>query len=337
MTSLPDKPDLSRLTIARGSDAGSGSGRRFAPLVWIGVVVLVIVFCGYLLRGELGTADRKMSVQIAPEHAVETPRRASANSSVLNATGYVVAQRQAAVSSKATGRLKELRVKEGDRVAENEIIGVLENDDLLHIIAKEKAALEAAKARVAYAEAELAVAEIELKRVLPLAEQRAVSQSEKDAAEARYRRAVADLAAQRAGVALAEAGVKEAEVNFEYTLILSPFAGTVLTKNADIGEIVAPYGTSSDARAAVVTIADMESLQVEADVSEANIAKVAVGQTCKITLDSFPGKIYQGAVDSIVPTVDRAKATVLVKISFLNKDSSVIPEMSAKVEFELGT
>ncbi|HQH29220.1 MAG TPA: efflux RND transporter periplasmic adaptor subunit, partial [Oligoflexia bacterium] len=207
-----------------------------------------------------------MSVQIAPEHAVETPRRASANSSVLNATGYVVAQRQAAVSSKATGRLKELRVKEGDRVAENEIIGVLENDDLLHIIAKEKAALEAAKARVAYAEAELAVAEIELKRVLPLAEQRAVSQSEKDAAEARYRRAVADLAAQRAGVALAEAGVKEAEVNFEYTLILSPFAGTVLTKNADIGEIVAPYGTSSDARAAVVTIADMESLQVEADV-----------------------------------------------------------------------
>jgi len=114
---------------------------------------------------------------------------------------------------------------------------------------------------------------------------------------------------------------------------LAPFDGTVISKNADEGEVVAPFGSSANARAAVVTIADMSSLEVEADVSESNLQRVSVGQGCGITLDSIPGQIYEGIVSNIVPTVDRAKATVLVKIKFNNLDDRVIPEMSARVTF----
>ncbi len=123
------------------------------------------------------------------------------------------------------------------------------------------------------------------------------------------------------------------EVSLENTLIRAPFNGTVLTKNADIGEVVAPFAASASSRAAVVTIADMTSLQVEADVSESNIQKIKVNQECSVALDAYPNVKYPAYVDKIVPTADRAKATVMVKIGFKQYDSNVLPEMSAKVQF----
>jgi RND family efflux transporter MFP subunit len=119
----------------------------------------------------------------------------------------------------------------------------------------------------------------------------------------------------------------------ENTLIRAPFDGTVLTKNADVGEIVAPLAAGINSRAAVVTIADMTSLQVEADVSESNIQKITTGQDCEITLDAYPNVRYAGYVAKIVPTADRSKATVMVKVGFKDYDSRVLPEMSAKVLF----
>ena len=119
----------------------------------------------------------------------------------------------------------------------------------------------------------------------------------------------------------------------ENTLIRAPFDGTVLTKNADVGEIVSPFGASINSRAAVVTMADMTSLQVEADVSESNIEKITLNQECEIVLDAYPEKSYPGFVAKIVPTADRSKATVLVKVGFKEYDSRVLPEMSAKVTF----
>jgi HlyD family secretion protein len=332
MTSPKDKPDLSRLRIHREEGGAlAGRTRHFPVGVWIifaAIAASLITWFAFRPRRPVESPRAETTVtNPAPS------RRAAAK--VLNATGYVVAQRRAAVSSKATGRLKELRVKEGDAVAANQIMGILENDDMLQLVEKAKAMVAAAQARVASGRAEVAVAELEEHRVARLIESRVASQREKDAAHARYQRALADLSAHQADVAVTEASLKEAEVNLEYTYIRAPFDGTVLTKNADIGEVVAPFGSSADARAAIVTIADMSSLQVEADVSETNLAKVKLGQRCKIALDSFPDKPYQGVVDSIVPTVDRAKATVLVKIRFLDKDKNVIPEMSAKVEFDL--
>jgi HlyD family secretion protein len=335
MTSLPGKPDLSRLKIDHQEDHEPASTpRRVSTVIWVVIAIIVSTSITWLFTRQSQPSGSTVPLSVSESKPAAEPRTAEAK--VLNATGYVVAQRRAAVSSKATGRLKELNVKEGDTVTANQIIAVLENDDLAQLVAKGKAAIEAIRAQEKSAQTELWAAEIERNRILSLSEKHAVSLSDRDAAEARYQRSLAEVAAQQANTAVAEAALKEAEVNLEYTFIRAPFDGTVLTKNADIGEVVAPFGSSTNARAAVVTIADMSSLQVEADVSESNLAKVLVGQRCKIILDSFPDKTYQGIVDSIVPTVDRAKATVLVKIKFLDKDSRVIPEMSAKVEFDLG-
>ncbi|MGH7456608.1 MAG: efflux RND transporter periplasmic adaptor subunit, partial [bacterium] len=129
------------------------------------------------------------------------------------------------------------------------------------------------------------------------------------------------------------AAVRAGEVALEYTNIRAPFDGTVLTKNADVGEVVAPFGSASSARAAVVSIADMSSLEVEADVSESNIQRIKPGQPCEIVLDAYQETRYPGVVGKIVPTADRAKATVLTKIKFVQIDERVLPEMSAKVTF----
>jgi RND family efflux transporter MFP subunit len=160
-----------------------------------------------------------------------------------------------------------------------------------------------------------------------------VSQAEYDASEARYKRAIAAVDAAEAAVKASEALLRAAEVSVEYTLIRAPFDAVVLTKNADVGDIVTPIGAAAEAKAAVVTIADMDSLQVEVDVSESNIGVVKMGQPCEIQLDALPESRFRGEVHMVVPTADRTKATVMVKVRFIEKDSRILPEMSAKVAF----
>jgi RND family efflux transporter MFP subunit len=239
--------------------------------------------------------------------------------SVLTASGYVIARRKAAVASKGTGRLVYLGVDEGDQVKRGQVIARLEDEDVT-------AALRRARADLAAAEAELNDARESLKRQKTLLEKDFVAQSEYDAAEARYKRVTASIESARFAV-------REAEVAVDYTRIVAPFDGTVLRKNADIGEIMAPLAGAASSRAAVVTIADLSSLEVDADVAEANITKVKNEQSCEIRLDAYPEHAYDGYVSKIVPTADRAKATVLVKIRFKSYDRHVLPEMSAKVAF----
>jgi RND family efflux transporter MFP subunit len=141
------------------------------------------------------------------------------------------------------------------------------------------------------------------------------------------------VAAAEAAVKAGAAGLQAANVALEYTLIRAPFDAVVLTKNADVGDIITPLGAAANAKAAVVTIADLTSLQVEADVSETNLGLVKVGQPCEIQLDALPVFRFRGVVHAIVPTVDRAKATIMVKVRFLDKDPRVLPEMRAKVAF----
>jgi RND family efflux transporter MFP subunit len=238
---------------------------------------------------------------------------------LLNASGYVVAQRKAAVASKATGRLEWLGVEEGSRVRTGEVIARLENRDVL-------AASDQAVAAVNSAKAELADAEQNYGRMKELREKGFVAQSELDAADTRVKRA-------RAALTGAEAALRSAQVAVEYTLIRAPFDAVVLTKNADVGDIVTPLGAAANAKAAVVSIADMASLQVEVDVSESNLAKVKTGQPCEIQLDALPDSRFRGAVHMIVPTADRSKASVMVKVRFMDRDPRVLPEMSARVAF----
>jgi RND family efflux transporter MFP subunit len=231
----------------------------------------------------------------------------------------VVAQRKAAVSSKATGRLEVLNVEEGDRVKKGAVIARLENSDV-------QAGLDLAKATLAVARAESTDAELNFNRQIGLLKVDATTLDKVEAATARYQTALANVKAQKANVSAAG-------VALENTIIRAPFDGTVLTKEADMGEMVAPFASSSSSRGAVVTMADMGSLEVEADVSESNIQKVEINQPCQIVLDAYPAITYRGLVKKIVPTADRSRATVLTKVAFLDRDDKVLPEMSARVNF----
>jgi len=252
---------------------------------------------------------------------------------VLTASGYVVAQRKAAVSSKATGRLAQLYVEEGRVVQKGDIIATLENEDLRAILDEARAALSVANANLKNAEAELYDAEQQYNRQKALKQTGAISDQAFDAAEARYKKAVALDRSARFAVERANATIKVAEVNLEYSYIRAPFDGVILTKYADEGEVVAPFGSATNAKAAVVTMADMTSLFAEVDVSESNLEKVKAGGAAEIRLDAFPTERFPGSVHTIVPTADRSKATVLTKVKFDELDKRVLPEMSAKVAF----
>jgi RND family efflux transporter MFP subunit len=252
---------------------------------------------------------------------------------LLNSSGYVVAQRKAAIAAKTTGRLEWIGVEEGNRVTAGQIVARLENKDLEAMVRQAEAAVQNATAVREQTWVERADAETSFARLKDLLKSGIVSRSEYDIAEARFKRAVAAIAAAEAGISSAEAALQGAMVNRDYSLIRAPFDAVVLTKNADVGDIITPLGAAANSKAAVVTIADLASLQVEADVSESNLAQIKQGQPCEITLDALPGNRFRGVVYTIVPTADRSKASVMVKIRFLERDQRIFPEMSAKVAF----
>ncbi|MDT7837634.1 efflux RND transporter periplasmic adaptor subunit [Aquabacterium sp. OR-4] len=265
----------------------------------------------------------------------------------LTASGYVVAQRRAAVASKGTGRLIELRVREGSVLKAGELIGRLDDSDVQAALAAVQAGVQQAEAGTAQAraalgqaQAELAHAELELRRQQELRAQGFVSPQVVDSAERRLAVARSALATQQAAVAAAHSAVLTArsqvqvqQVNRSNTEIRAPFDGVVLVKNANVGDMITPFSSASGTSGAVVTMADMGTLEVEADVSESNVAKVKPEQPVEITLDAIPDARFAGRVSRIVPTVDRAKATVMTKIRFDALDARILPEMSAKVSF----
>jgi HlyD family secretion protein len=265
----------------------------------------------------------------------------------LTASGYVVAQRRAAVASKATGRLIELRVREGSRLQKGDLIARLDASDVQAALGtaqagvrQAEAGVRQAQAQVRQAEVELANADAELQRSRGLQAQGFVSPQALDANQRRVDAARAGQAAAQASVAQAQAGVAQAQalvavqqVNRDYTEIRAPFDGVVLNKNANVGDIITPFSNAAGSQGAVVTMADLSTLEVEADVSEGSLSKATLGQPVEITLDALPAMRFSGRVAGIVPTVDRAKATVVTKIQFDMLDSRILPEMSAKVSF----
>ncbi len=307
--------DLSALRIDRAGHAaasGNGATRRWLTigLPAAGVLILAVVL---LLSG--GALRAAAPVHLTPAVMVSPIR----SGSVLIASGYVVAQRKASVASKGTGRLVYLGVVEGDRVKAGQVLARIEDADV-------RAQLAQAQANLDLSRAELRDAERSLVRERTLLDSNFTSQAAYDAAEARLDRV-------KAGIAVAQAALQSAQVALENTVIRAPFDGTVLTKNADVGEVVAPLAGGAFSKSAVVTIADLSSLQVEVDVAESNLEAISPGQPCEIVLDAYPDMRYPGYVAKIVPTADRAKATVQVKVAFRSYDARVLPEMSAKAHF----
>lgn len=252
---------------------------------------------------------------------------------VLNSTGYVVAQRKAAIASKASGRLEWLGVAEGTRVKAGEVIARLDSSDVAAQLDAAQANVQVARASLEQAQAEDRDAEVSLKRTKDLVAKKFLSESSLDQATARSERSVAGVASGKAGLVVAEANARNARVAVDYTLIRAPFDGIILSKSANVGDMVTPFSSAADSKGAVVTMADMSTLEVEADVSEASLSKIKVGQPAEITLDALPDARFRGGVSRIVPTVDRAKATVMTKVRFDAIDPRVLPEMSAKVSF----
>ncbi len=238
---------------------------------------------------------------------------------ILNASGYVVAQRQASLSSKATGRLEWLGVVEGSRVKKGELIALIERDDL-------RAKLLFDRSQVGLARAELE----EAKRVFKRSEQLLIK---KYISEASYDESFARLEKAKAAFRAAEAAVAISKADFAQSEIKAPFDGVVLTKNANVGDNITPFSAAANTKGAVVTVADMATLEVEVDISEVNVEKIYVGQTVVVRLDAFREERFFGKVARMVPTIDRSKATRMIKVGFLNPDSRILPDMAAKVSF----
>jgi len=317
--------DLSKLRIDRSaSDGGARGPRRH----WLRTFLLVAVVVGAVAWGwSLHGASQ------AVDMATVTSAWPSQNYALLNASGYVVPQRNAALSSKAQGRLEWLGVLEGSHVRANEIIARVESRDVRASLEQAVAQVNVARASLEQAEAELRDAEANLRRSTDLLARQFISPAQHDTNVARAEKARAVVASGRAAIASAEASRRVAEVAVEQTQIRAPFDGVVLTKNANVGDNITPFSSAVNSKGAVVTIADMSTLEVEADVSEASIAKITPEQPVEIQLDALPDLRMAGVVSRIVPTVDRSKATVLVKVRFVERDPRVLPDMSAKVAF----
>jgi RND family efflux transporter MFP subunit len=315
--------DLAKLRIDRSLGPVRTRPRR--KWIWLGAMAIVLVGGGAWLL----LAPRTVAVRTTP--VVTT--YLSQQFVVLNSTGYVVAQRKAAIASKASGRLEWLGVAEGTRVKAGEVIARLDARDVAAQLDAALANAQVARATLEQAQAEDRDAEASLGRMRDLVAKKFLSESVLDQAKARADRAVAGVASGRAGLLAAEANAKNAQVAVDYTLIRAPFDGIILSKSADVGDMVTPFSSAADSKGAVVNMADMSTLEVEADVSEASLSKIKVGQPAEITLDALPDARFRGNVSRIVPTADRAKATVMTKVRFEAIDPRVLPEMSAKVSF----
>ena len=318
------KPDdLSKLRIERAPAAAPRPRKHWGRLTLIGIVIAAAI----------AFAVTRYAGPVAVETVTVTLAYPSQNFTLLNATGYVVPQRKAALSSKATGRLEWLGVLEGSRVKTGEVIARVESNDVKATLAQAEAQVNVAIANQQQGAAELRDAEANFKRSKELLAKKFISGAQHDADVARLGKARAAIASQKAAVAAAEANRRAAEVGVEQTLIRAPFDAIVLTKNANVGDNITPFSSAAEAKGAVVTVADMETLEVEADVAESSIAKIAVDQPCEVQLDALPDARLAAVVSRIVPTVDRSKATVLVKVRFVERDARVLPDMSAKVAF----
>ncbi|MFO1343378.1 MAG: efflux RND transporter periplasmic adaptor subunit [Burkholderiales bacterium] len=320
--------DLAKLSLNKGATPAAtlAARRRRKWIKWgfaAGVVALVVALLA------LRSANAPAEVELG---TVTTAFPTQAYT-LLNATGRVVAARKAAVSTKATGRLEFLGVQEGSVVKAGQVLARLEALDVSATRDQARAGVAAAKANLEQGKAELVDAEANYRRTDDLFRKNFVSAAQLDTARARLDRAKASMVSLNAAIGVADAQTRAATVSVEQTLIRAPFDGVVLTKNANVGDIITPFSSAADSKGAVVTMADMSTLEVEVDVTEASIGKVVVGGPCEITLDALPEVRLLGEVSRIVPTVDRAKATVLVKVAFVERDPRTLPDMSAKAAF----
>jgi len=310
--------DLAALKIERGSQQ---AGPRRWPLL---LLLPAVLFLGgaYFLRFQNRPAEVATAKVSKTEVSAAAANASNAGAPLLNASGYVVARRKAVVSAKIQGRLSSLKVEEGSRVSEGEIIARLEDRDYLAQVERAEAATQRAEADLAEAKRQARVAEGLTREQIGTRDALDGANSRVMVSEAALRQAKADAEFYRAVLANTE--------------IRAPFSGTVVKKMAEVGESVAPIPPGvniSTASGAIVALADLDTLEVEVDVAESNVAKLSADQPAEVSVEAFPDRKYKGRLRQVIPTADRTKATVQVKVTILDKDKDLKPEMSARVQF----
>lgn len=315
---------LGSLRIERDDPAhGSRSGRW---LVAAAVLVVASLAGVWWLH-----ASAPVEVHVALARASGDGTQAS---SVLDATGYVTARRAATVSSETTGKVRDVLIEEGQAVEEGEVLAYLDDRVPRAELALAESQLDAARAQLAETRAQLVEAEDSLKRIRELAARKLASAQDLDSAKAKAAALEAHLAAGEQNVAVAMRTVDLKHRQLDVYTIRAPFAGVVIDKNAQPGEMISPISAGGGfTRTGICTIVDMQSLEIEVDVNEAYIQRVATGQHVTAVLDAYPDSPLPARVIAIVPSADRERATVRVRIGFVERDPRVLPDMGVKVSF----
>ena len=322
--------DLSKLRINRDAPPAPVRKALGRNLVIFGAALVVVAATAFTLK-----ARAVPTVQVVTAATGTGGGAPVGGATSVTANGYVVARTKASVSAKTAGRLAYLGVSEGSYVRRGNVIARLDNADFQAAVAQAQANVASAEASVieAASDRDQLAREAARLRNIRTSNPNLISQQDLESATSRAAQADARLNAATARKRSAEAGLRMAQASNENTIIRAPFTGTVLRKDAEVGEVVAPSVGGGLTRGAVVTMADLTTLEVEVDVNEAYIGRIAGGRPARITLDAYPDTTFRGVVRQVVPTADRQRATVQVKVSIDDHDPRILPEMGAKVDF----
>ena len=319
------EPDLGSLRIESHSRAGGKTGKRLGMFA---AVLGAIVILGGL--SAIVFKNQKVVVEVAAAQPASDPRVGA----VLNASGYVTPLRRATIAAKITGRTTAVYAEEGMRATAGQLLATLDDSDVRKALNSAKADRASTAAQIADLEVQLRLAEIQLRRTQELQAASVQSQEALDTARATADSLLARIEAAKAQVAAADARIAEAQQAVDNCTIRAPFSGMIVSKDAQVGEMVSPISAGGGfTRTGIATIVDMKSLIAEVDVNESYIARVLVGQKVISTLDAYPDWQIQSKVYTIIPTADRQKATVKVRISFDKLDPRILPDMGVKVAF----
>ena len=320
----PDKQTLDDLRIDR---AKPRSGRSpVAIIVVLLIVAMVVAVLFWWFNRPKPAVVRTVLIQ-------ETGGSSGGGSTLLNASGYVTARREATVSSKVTGKVIEVLVEEGMKVEQGQVLARIDSSNVEKSLRLAEAQLESARKGLNETKANLAQVEREFQRISKLAANKVSSESELDRAEAEAKSLRARLDKQQADVTVAESEVALWRQQLDDTIIRAPFPGIVTSKNAQPGEMISPMSAGGFTRTGICTMVDMASLEIEVDVNESYINRVKATQPVEATLDSYPEWHIPAKVIAIIPTADRQKATVKVRVGFEKLDPRILPQMSVKVAF----
>lgn len=333
------KDQLHSLSIDRSAEGGRGASNRVLQVLTIPVSIVIGAAIAWFVLPMVSPAPEPAPREVArtqpapPTEPTPAPRP-EPRASGLVASGYVTARRQATVSAEITGRIREVLIEEGAVVEEGEVLARLDDERALLDLDLLEAQARAADARVRALIAQRAEAQLQLERAERLVGSGYATEASVTALGAQRESLAGQLAAARADAAAARARLASQEDFVERHVVRAPFAGVVIAKNAQVGEILSPVSAGGGfTRTGIATLVDMDSLELEVDVNEGQIQRVSAGQRVEAVLDAYPDRRIPARVEAIIPTADRARATIQVRVALLERDARILPDMAARVTF----